>query len=316
MSTIALEPALAPKRPGFFATLWALLLAFLAAAVSLTAVALVAMIAAVVGRVTETHPRVGAIDWPFAHAGAWSVAANAVVTAGALGICALWARSLVARLADDHVSLARVWAILVVTGYAPFIAYRGLVPLHFVLGLLATTFLVRRYAIGVAPARVSRRAVAAASTLAALVPLSYGLTHPLWYESDVGGGAAPDYATHRIVFRPRHARTVAVAFTLRNWGRAHVTLLGVSGGDTPLLRVAGARAGFLEPAPFASTVPLAGRRAAGGTDLDVTIFLRLAGCDTSSGTATLDRVTVRYRYLGLTLSQPLLLAMRPTLVCR
>jgi hypothetical protein len=317
MNAIAHERLARPDAPGFFATAWDVFVGFLLAAISVGVVAVAALAIGFVGRDGTAHARRAANDWPFPHSGVWSVAANIVVTAGVLLACAAWITARVGARAEQSVSIARVFAILGVTGYAPYVAYRGLLPLHFILGLLATTFLVRRYAVGALPLDLSPRArlgLLAAGASLLCIPAAYGATHPLWYESQVVGATSTlNWSTHRGVYHPRTDQTVKYSFVLTNSGFAKVTLLDVSGASTPLIRVVGAGAGFVYPGDRV--------RAVRGTSLGrhreqvVTLFIRLLGCDHASGTAALDRVNIRYRLAGMDFTQPLLLAIRPTLVC-
>src|SRR3954462_2974535 len=170
MDAIAHGRTAAPQPPGFLATAWTVLLGFLAAAVSVGFVAFAAFAVGIAGHDSTGHERPSALDWPFTHAGPWSLASNLIVTTAILLLCAFCIADLVSRRYGEQVSLWRTFGIVVVTGYAPWVAYRGLLPLHFFLGLLGTTFIVRRYAIGVrAPHRSPRtRAAVAAATIALL----------------------------------------------------------------------------------------------------------------------------------------------------
>ncbi len=156
MSAIAHERAV-QRVPGFLAITWAVFVGFVLAAISVGVVGGAAFLIGFVGRDPSTHEPAAAIDWPFTHSGAWSITANAVITAGVLFTSAYWIAERVSHRSAEPVSLARTFAIVLVTGYAPYVGYRGLLPLHFVLGLLATAFLVRRYALGFPPLELAPR---------------------------------------------------------------------------------------------------------------------------------------------------------------
>src|SRR5712691_118149 len=319
MSAIAHERAV-QRVPGFLAITWAVFVGFVLAAISVGVVGGAAFLIGFVGRDPSTHVPAAAIYWPFTHSGAWSITANAVITAGVLFISAYWIAERVSHRSAEPVSLARTFAIVLVTGYAPYVGYRGLLPLHFVLGLLATAFLVRRYALGFPPLELAPRTrlvLGVAGVTALCVPAAYGATHPLWYQSEVavrGPTHGPNWAQHRVVFLPRRAQIVTYGFLLKNVGFGRVTLLGVSGGSTPLLRVVGAESGIMQRGFRGGA--LRGTSVHRNREQFVTLFIRLLGCDQASGTATLDRVTVRYRLAGMTFSQPMALAIRPTISCQ
>jgi hypothetical protein len=315
----AQQRAAVPEPPGFLATLWDVFVAFLLAGIGVAAASVAALLAGVVG-FSSSGAGPDPLDWPFVHAGAWSLAANVVVTSAVLVLCAVAISRRLARRAEEPVSWLRLFAIVALTGYAPFVAYHGLVPLHFLLGLLVTAFLARVWAVGAEPPRISGRtrttlAVGAAALLC--VPVAYGATHPVWYGSYVGGiGPQPHWGENRILLSPRHARTFPYTFFLKNSSWAGVKILGVSGGSSrsyPFLRVVRAERGFFFPGRSAR--PIRGVTMGHAQDQALTIFIRTLGCAGSSGTFTLDRVNVRYRLAGVTLSQPVALAMQPTVVC-
>jgi hypothetical protein len=317
MDAIAYERAAVAEPPRFFATAWAVLVGFVFAAVAVGVGAFASLELGLLGRDSMTHERPPAVDWPFPHAGLWSIAANALVTAGVLLTCAILAARRVSRLTGEPVSVPRTFAIVAVTGYAPYIAFRGLLSLHFLVALLATAFLVREYAVGIPPLALSRRACVALATGAVVllgIPAAYGAVHPLWYSSYVAGATpTTEWGEQRVVFRPKTAGTVQYAFMLENFSRRKVTLLGVSGGNTPILHVVGAEPGFAFP--HRSERVLRGTSIGHSEQQVITLVLGVLGCDHSIGTTTLDRVTVRYRIAGMTLSQPVALAIRPTVVC-
>jgi hypothetical protein len=115
---------------------------------------------------------------------------------------------------------------------------------------------------------------------------------------------------------PRSARTVPYTFFLKNASWAHVKILGVSGGSTssdPFIQVVRAERGMAFEGR--SPRPLRGGTIGHKQDEPLTLFIRAHGCNGSFGMFSLDRVHVRYRLAGLTLSQPVKLAMRPTVIC-
>jgi hypothetical protein len=317
MSAIAHERSVGPRAPRFLATAWDAFVGFVLAAISIGVVTIPVFVLGLVGRDGTSGARRDAFDWPFTQNGIWSVAANLVVTVGVLLVCAAWISDRVRKRAEQPVSVLRTFAIVAVTGYAPYVAYRGLVPLHFVLGLLATALLVRRYAVGIPPLGLSRRRrrallVAGASLLC--IPAAYGATHPLWYESVVSGSGLGSYSiSDGVVYHPRTGKTVRYEFLLKNSSLGRVTLLDVSGGSTPLMRVVGAAAGLTFPGDKVHT--LAGTSVSRHGEQAVTLFIRVMGCDRLTGTASLDRIAVRYRLAGMTFTAPMLLPVRPTLVC-
>jgi hypothetical protein len=210
---------------------------------------------------------------------------------------------------------------LVLTGYIPYLSVGRLTGSHFALGLIATAFLLRGYALGVGhrpPLRHGRLLIAAAIIAAILVPVAYGATHPLWYGNyrwASGTRAETDWTNHRLVLRPKRDVTIRLSFTLMNNGFTHVKLLSISGGDTPMIRVTRAVAGFRDPWSPPPATPLRSTTIRPRHEQPITLFIHLQGCNSASGTMTLDRITVHYRTNGLTLSQPVALAIRPTVSC-
>jgi hypothetical protein len=99
---------------------------------------------------------------------------------------------------------------------------------------------------------------------------------------------------------------------LENEGRISVRLLGVT-GDTNGIRVV--RAGGGAWPPSTEVRPLRGAVLHPGDAQPVTLLLALRGCGTAQRLDTLDRVTVRYRLAGATFTQPIMLAIRPTISC-
>ena len=316
MDAIAQPRAAVPEPPGFFASLWDVFVAFLLAGIGVAAAAFAAILIGAFG-FTAGAERPDPIDWPYPHAGPWSVAANVVATVAVLLLCAVAISRRLARRAGEPVSWLRVFGIVAVTGYAPFAAYQGLVPLHFFLGWIATALLARWLATGVEPPHMSgrmRAGLIAGGAALLCIPASYGSTHPLWYGSYVGGPERARWEEHRVVYTARHPRTFAYVFFLHNvsWGR--VTLLGVSGTDTAsFLRVGRAEPGFLYPGRTAR--PLPGVSIHHQNEQELTLYIHTPGCAGLHGTFSLDRVHVRYRLAGVTLSQPVPLATRPTVVC-
>jgi hypothetical protein len=319
-AAIAHQRAAVPKPPGFLTSVWDVFVAFLVAAIGVAAAALAAVLVGVLGFTSTSSGRPDPIDWPFAHAGSWSIAANVVATAAVLLLCAVAISRRLARRATEPVSWLRVFAIVALTGYAPFAAYHGLLPFHFFFGLLATAFLARRFAVGVPGPEFSRRASGVlffSGAALLLVPVTYGATHPLWYGSYVASDTGKvDWRSDIVAYSPRQPSTITYGFTLKNASWRHATILGITGGSAssyPFLRVVRAEPGIAFE--HRSPRPVRGYTIGHEQDRFLTLYIRTFGCDSASGTFTLDSVDVRYRLAGLTLTQPVPLATRPTVVC-
>jgi len=321
MGTAAVEPHAVQRPPRLSSIAGAVVIGLLLAAVWLWLLSLLGTLSGIIGWVPTGHAAPRAFDWPFVNVGPWSLGANVVVGLSVTSFCALFIRNRVRHKVGEAVSLPRTIAILVVTGYLPYLSTGRLTGSHFVLGLIATAFLLREYALGVVarpPLPHGRLLIAAAITAALLVPVAYGATHPLWYGNYRWASGTPsetDWTNHRLILRPKRDTTIRVSFTLRNSGFTHVKLLSISGGDTPMIRVTHAVAGFRDPWFSPPATPLRNTTIGARHEQPITLFIRLQGCNGASGTFALDRINVRYRTNGLTLSQAVALAIRPTVSC-
>jgi len=321
MGTAAVEPHAVQRPPRLSSIAGAVVAGLLLAAVWLWIVWVLATLSGVIGWVPTGRAAPRAFDWPFVNVGPWSLGANVVVGVSVTSFCALFIRNRVRHKVGEAVSLPRTVAILVVTGYLPYMSAGRLTGSHFVLGLIATAFLLREYALGAvyrAPLPRGRLLIAAAIVAALLVPVAYGATHPLWYGNyrwASGTTSETDWTNHRLILRPKRDTTIRLSFTLRNSGFTHVKLLAISGGSTPMIRVTRAVTGFRYPWSPPPATPLRTTTIGARHEQPITLFIRLQGCNGSSGTFALDRISVRYRTNGLTLSQAVALAIRPTVSC-
>lgn len=140
MSGVVLDVPVVPARPSFGRDLWSVLLGYLCASFTLAALYLPLY---ELGFAPRPFVRPG----PFPIDGAWSLDADLVATAVIVLVAAWWIRRLIVEETRRPVSFGVVAAIVAVTGYAPFLALRP-AALSGVIALPATTWLVRRYAVG------------------------------------------------------------------------------------------------------------------------------------------------------------------------
>ncbi|MDX6482144.1 MAG: hypothetical protein QOG85_2654 [Gaiellaceae bacterium] len=211
MSGVALDVPAVPVKRSFFRILLAVLAGYALAGATLFALGLALL-------------RVGVLPGSIAHAGpfpldgAWSVGADIAAATLIVLVAAWWIRAAIANATLAPVSYGVVVVAVAATGYAPFLAVRP-VPLGIV-ALPATTWIVRRYAIGTTlpSLRVSWRVWAALAVVAFGVSASYGVYHPLtedgyWRDLD-----APASGTYSMIV------------TLGNPSLADVRILRVDGG--------------------------------------------------------------------------------------
>ena len=209
MSGLVLDARAGEERPSFLRVLWAVLLGYLGASLTL---GVVAIALEAVGLLPRPYLRPG----PFAVTGAWSLDADAVAAVTVVLVAAWWIRGTVAARTDKPVSFGIVALAVAVTGFAPYLALRP-VALTGLLALLAATWLVRRYAVDKAPLlpRPSWRFWAALGVGGLLVFGSYRVYHPL---SSPGTGVG---SGSRGSFR---------VLELNNSGFADLTIVRVEGG--------------------------------------------------------------------------------------
>jgi hypothetical protein len=317
MGSIAAEPSALQPPPRYSRVAWGAFVGVIFAALSLWLLDLLVGLAGLVGWEWTTHEPRGPLDLPFRHDGLWSVAANLVVGIGATCFFAacIWDR--VERATKRPVSLRLTVLIVLLAGYIPYLL--DVRDGFLVVALFVVAFLVRRFAMGAQPTpwpSGARRTVLIVAAAALVVPASYGATHPLWYGTHLFAGAAPqgvDWSAHRVVYSPSRNEMVRVVITIENHARYSVRLLEISGG-TDGIRVVGADGGSLPPGSGNRVLP--GTVVHPGNEQTVTLLLALRACGREGGLHTLDRVTARYRLFGATLSQPIALAIRPTISCR
>lgn len=204
-----MEARAKPARPGFLRLLWAVLLGYLGASLSL---GLLAVGLDAVGLLPRPYLRPG----PFTVTGAWSLDADLVAALAVVLVAAWWIRWLVADATHETVSFGVVALVVAVTGFAPYLALRP-VALTGLVALPLTTWLVRRYAVDrtLPLPQPSWRVWAAVAFAGLLIFASYRIFHPLnSFGSSVGGGSGGSFRV----------------FELRNSGFADLTVLRV-GGD-------------------------------------------------------------------------------------
>lgn len=166
-------------RPTFWRLLWAVLLGYIGASLTL---GLVALGFDALGLLPRPFLRPG----PFPVTGAWSLDADVLAALAIVLVAAWWIRGTVADATDAPVSFGVVALVVAGTGFAPYLALRP-VALTGLLALPLTTWLVRRYAVGrtLPLPQPSWRVWAALAVAGLLVFASYRLYHPL---NSVGGG--------------------------------------------------------------------------------------------------------------------------------
>jgi hypothetical protein len=214
MSGVALDVPVASTEPrSFMRVLWAVLLGYLGASITLFALALPLYALAWL-------PRPFARPGPFPVDGAWSLDADLVVTVVVVLCAAMWIRRMVRDAVRGPVSFGVVALAVGLTGYAPFLALRP-AALSGVIALPATTWIIRRYAIGTTLPfrRPSRRVWLVLALVCVGVFGSYRVYHPL---TETGGYVSGTYLSGKRV----HYREI----TLKNSDWADMTILRVDGG--------------------------------------------------------------------------------------
>jgi hypothetical protein len=209
MSGFAMEARAEPARPTFWRLLWAVLLGYIAASLTL---GLLALGLAALGLLPRPFQRPG----PIAVTGAWSLDADLVAAGTVIIVAAWWIHKMVADETDLPVSFGVVTLAVAVTGFAPFLALRP-VALTGVVALPLTTWLVRGFALDreLPLPTPSWRVWAAAGLVGLLVYASYSVYHPL--TSPGGGVGEGSRGPFRIV-------------EVNNSGFANLTIRHVEGG--------------------------------------------------------------------------------------
>jgi len=213
MSGVALDVPVSSTQPrSFLRLLWAVLVGYFFASVTLFILALPLL---ALGWLPRPFARPG----PFPVDGAWSLDADVVVAAVVVLYAAWWIRREIADAVRGPVSFAVVALAVALTGYAPFLALRP-AALSGTIALLATTWIVRRYAIGTALSvpRPSWRVWLALGVVGFVVVGSYRACHPLTGTGDFFGGST--------LASGKQFREIS----LKNSDWANLTILRVDGG--------------------------------------------------------------------------------------
>jgi len=134
-----MEAPAQPARPTFWRLLWAVLLGYVGAFLTL---GILALGFAELGLLPQPFRRPG----PFVVTGAWSLDADLVVAVAIVLVAAWWIRMMVVDETEAPVSFGVVALVVAATGFAPFLALRPVALTGFV-ALPLTTWLVRRYAV-------------------------------------------------------------------------------------------------------------------------------------------------------------------------
>jgi hypothetical protein len=210
VSGLTLDALAGAERPSFLRLLWAVLLGYIGAALTLG-------IAAIALEVLGLLPRPFLHPGPFPVSGPWSLDADVVVAVVIVLVAAGWIRGMVADTTDMPVSFGVVALAVAVTGYAPYLALRPLALTGF-LALPATTWLVRHYAVDRPPLlpRPSWRLCVALGVAGLLVFSSYRVYHPL-SSPGTGVGSGSD-GNFRVL-------------VLNNSGFADLTIVRLQGGS-------------------------------------------------------------------------------------
>lgn len=209
MSGLVLDARPGAERPSFLRVLWAVLLGYVGASLTLggAAIALEAL-----GLLPRPYLRPG----PFPVTGAWSLDADVVAAVAIVLVAAWWIRGTVAAWTETPVSFGIVALVVAVTGFAPYLALRP-VALSGLLALLATTFVVRRYAVDrtLSLPQPSWRFWVVLGVAGLLIFGSYRVYHPL-SSPGTGVGSGSD-GSFRVL-------------ELDNSGFADLTIVRVGGG--------------------------------------------------------------------------------------
>jgi hypothetical protein len=287
------SPAYLAPRPSWGDAFAAAILGWVIASVLLLVPVLLALWLGLAGRSGTVGLGGGGLrDWPYPRNGDLSLAANLVVWGAIFALTALLVRGMLADRVGP-VSAVPIFAVLAVTGFAPFVPHGLLqmpLPVAFVLSAWLIRVVVATTPIRPLPKQVTARLIAVSALLLA-VPAWYGLTHPLWlgslvaYESDPPARSALGHHT----------------FSLKNAGFADARVEGVAlRADVPVVELVGVRADREPPLPPGSPA-LALTDAApppftipGRGESFVQLLLRGRGC----GGPVRATAVVRYSLLG------------------
>lgn len=209
MSGLVADARAAPAPPTFWRVLWAVLLGYVGASLSL---GFLALALDALGLLPRPFLRPG----PFPVSGAWSLDADLAAALAVILVAAWWIRRMVADAAETSVSFGVVALVVAAIGFAPYLALRP-VELTGLVALPLTTWLVRRYALDrtLPLPHPSWRFWAALAVVGFLVFSSYRLFHPLnTFGVGLGGGTGGSFRT----------------LELRNSGFADLTIVRVTGG--------------------------------------------------------------------------------------
>jgi hypothetical protein len=258
-------------RPGWWQTGWSICLAYIAAALTL-------------GIASFPLFLVGVFDWnanagvkadrlltgPYRPAGAWAAAADVAIGVVVVVVTSALVQRAVWARTGFHVGIKTVVSTMALTGIAPYLAVNARAVSGFG-ALVAATAVLRLFAVERETEEpLPLRQIGWCVAVAAVLSVSYVSFHPLQFDS-LGGATL-------------------TSVSIKNAGLAPATLLAVS---TP---AQSGLAGHLRPLRGA-TIPARGH-------LWITLKTR------APHPCPPDVVTVRYRLLGQTLSQPLVLGGR------
>jgi hypothetical protein len=143
-------------------------------------VGLLAIIALELGLVGRSSGS-GLRGWPYPEAGWASVVANSVVWVLIFALTALLIRGFLADRSGQPISSSVVFAVLLITGFAPFVP-RGILSLPWPIALLATAGLLRlvsSFGPAPLPKRTTAKLIAGGMAFLA-IPAFHATTHPLW----------------------------------------------------------------------------------------------------------------------------------------
>jgi hypothetical protein len=335
----AVSEAPSSLRPGWWPVIVGVFLGYLWSLIVLGAAALILTegLGVIPWSSGATSDGSSPLPGPFEPDGAWSLFANGVIAVTVVAAAAALVTRVVSKRVGERVSLALVFIVLAVTGYAPFLYLEGRFRLSGVAGLLVAAALIRWFAVGDGAAvrfvgaagdrfrlsqpRTRRLLVVVASvawSASAGVAVAYGLTHPL------GSGAAVDYSPSHYrmrtiggeeyyLYRGPLGTPASYAVDVRNVGFADLTVEGVELPTNPGFRLASI---IISPDPWLpgdATAPPRGRTIPGRSERFLTLDLRLTAC-TGQQLRTVSRIRLNYSVLGR--NESMVLPLHPALATR